>query len=218
MNFLERSYSGQKFRPKPFIKIDASHSQIVIATSWGASDVAEKAADFILEQLGFLAEPERTSPHQYIEGLTPSGNRLKIAVQMINEKLTNIENRNEYQVGLELVALTLDQGTLSWVHIGSPHILLSSKKGLQPLAYSPDWAWQIHQDSPLLCNSLGVERSVHVDLGSYDIKKDQSLVLVSRSYIPGSFYSASEPELSQLSQILVEDSPETPFWLGVLHF
>lgn len=216
MQLRERSYSGQVFRPKPLIDADSKPGTVIIATSWGAPEHATKVVQKVNDFLSLAAEPDATAMGSYIEGLGTQANRLRSAALLANETLFSNENRAEYLAGVELTAFVIHNNSLSWVQVGTPHLLLSTRKGLQPLSYSPDWAWQLGSDSPLLCHGLGLEPHCQVQCGSVKVESMDKVILVSRSSIPGIFYSQEKLELSDLSQVLVEDSPDTPFWLGIL--
>lgn len=216
MQLRERSYSGQVFRPKPLIDVESKPGTFIVATSWGAPEHAEKVVQKVNDFLSLASEPDATSMGTYIEGIGTFANRLRSAALLANESLYSKENRTEYLAGVELTAFVVHNNNLSWVQVGTPHLLLNTRKGLQPLSYSPDWAWQLGVDSPLLCYGLGLEPHCQIQCGSVKVESMDKIVLVSRSSIPGVFYAQQNVELSDMSQVLVEDSPETPFWLGII--
>lgn len=214
MRVIERSYSGQVFRPKPII--DSKPDTLIIATSWGSQDHGQKVVKRVNDFLSLAAEPDATSMGSYIEGIGSMANRLRSAAMLANESLFSVENRDEYVAGVELTAFSIHNNNLSWVQVGTPHLLLSTRKGLQPLSYSPDWAWQLGSPSPLLCHGLGLEPHCQVQCGSVKVETLDKVILVSRSSIPGAFYAQANLGLQELSQVLVQDTPEMPFWLGIV--
>jgi hypothetical protein len=79
-----------------------------------------------------------------------------------------------------------------------------------------DWAWQIHQQSPLLCQGLGMDRSVNLNCGTYKVSEPSKILMVGRSHVPASFYQLSNPTLQSMSQLLIDENSDMPFWLGLM--
>ena len=214
--FEQRSYSGQSFRPKPLIQ-QADRDTMVVLTPWGSPEYAVQAMGSIKDFLDMSKEAEATVVGVGNESLSPFANRMRSAAVMANENLYLNANRIEYVAAVEFVALSKENDRISWVHIGSPHLFLYNSQGLQPLCYSLDWAWQIHQQSPLLCQGLGMDRSVNLNCGSYKITEPSQIIMIGRSYVPATFYQIQKPNLQNLSQLLVDENAEIPFWLGILN-
>lgn len=105
---------------------------------------------------------------------------------------------------------------LSWVQLGTPHLILTGEQGAQPLASYPDWAWQLQQDAPLVSKALGLERNCYPNCGSHRVQGHEKVILVARSAVPASLYTLKNVDLSTCGQALVDDQMQTPFWLGVL--
>jgi hypothetical protein len=152
----------------------------------------------------------------YIPELNEMGNHLRNATLMANEQLHLSENAKEYSAAVEVALLSVQKQVLTWAQVGTPHLLLQTSSGLQPLASQPDWAWQLQQDAPLVSKALGLERSCYPQCGSYRLRGHEKILLISRSAIPSKLYALNEANLETCAQVLVEDHEEAPFWLGIL--
>lgn len=211
----QRSYSGQSFRPRPLVS--QNNEGLIVLTPWGAPEYAETTLKTIQEFLEISREAEATVVGNVFENLTPIANRLRSAAVMANENLYLNANKSEYVSAVEMLAIYKEKNTLNWVHVGSPHLFLMNEQGIQPLCYTLDWSWQVHQGSPLLCHGLGVERSCQLNCGSYRMTDPSTkLIMIGRSYVPTSFYSLKNASLQSITDVLVEDSADVPFWLGIV--
>ncbi len=219
MSLAQRSYSGKCFRPKPLVGFDEQSQSTLVVTSWNSPEPANKVFQMLKDFLVTSSDPDATVAGPYIEGLGPTANRLRNAAILANENLFLNENRTEYVAGVELAVFSVHKDILSWVQIGAPHLILSSAQGFQPLCYTPDGAWQMQQDTPLLSHGLGIEKSVYFNCGNYRLQGEEQLVMISRSQIPSNLYANNihkkANQIDILSQVLVEDRPETPFWIGI---
>ncbi len=221
MELLQRSYSGENFRPKPMIENLRTHiagaeaDTTLLMTSWNESAHAQKVAAIFKEVLSMSGEPFGKEFGPAIDSLGPAGNRLRYAALAANKALFSSENSAIYSAAVELTVISIYRNSLYWVQVGCPHLIIANQKGFQPICYQPDWSGQIQQSSPLVSQALGLDLSVQMNCGNYRISGEEKLVLVARSSLPSSFYGAQQAELEVLSQILVEDNPEMPFWLGI---
>jgi hypothetical protein len=213
--FEQRSYSGHCFRPKPLIE-QADQETMVVLTPWGATEYAIQTLASIKDFLDMSKEAEATVVGALNESLSPFANRMRSAAIMANENLYLNANRTEYLAAVELAAISKEQDRVSWVHIGSPHLFLHNSQGIQPLSYTLDWAYQIHQKSPLLCHGLGLDRSVNLNCGTYKITEPSTIIMVGRSYVPPQFYQLQRPSLQTVSDLLINENSDMPFWLGLM--
>lgn len=215
--FQQRSYSGKSFRPKPIIEQPDSEN-LVVLTPWGAPEYANQVLSSIKDFLEMSQEAEATVVASGTQLYSSFANRMRSAALMANENLYLNANKSEYLSAVELLALSKQDDLVSWVHIGAPHLFLQDHRSIQPLCYTLDWAWQTDQKSPLLCHGLGVERSVNLNCGTYRVSNSCQFIMISRSYVPASFYTLQDVNLEEVSRVLIEDDPEMPFWLGLLKY
>lgn len=215
MDFLERSYSGHAFRPRPLIELEKTSNTLIVATSWGTTEHSEKVIEVIKAQLVMSSEPDATRVGTSVGNLSDEGQKLRSAAMFANDELLLKDNSREFVAAVEIALISVQKNILSWVQLGTPHILLSNKSGFQPLCYTPDWSWQMQQSSPIVSKALGLERHSYMNCGDFRIKGDEQILLVSRSALPAGLYAVKEPDLNSCSQVLVEDNSESPFWIGL---
>jgi hypothetical protein len=215
----QRSYSGRSHRPTPLITLEPETQSLLVLTSWGDPSSAQRVSEILKDFLATAAAPDATrigpSPSSSVSGDLLQ--RLRAAVALGNESILLNENKTEWSAAVEVAVLSRFQQVISWAQVGAPHVLLwTPEKNFQPLCYTPDWAWQIQQGAPLVCQALGLEKFCPVNSGSFRLKGDETLVLVSRSHLPGHFFSSENCDLQHLSRLLIEDSEETPFWIATM--
>lgn len=215
MSLVQRSYAGKTFRPKPLLH-ELDGPSVLVVSSWGARDEAERVAQIFQDQLGIADAEDFTSPFGHLENMSPKANRLRTACLLANDLLYRDINQSEYLAAVEILALVIEDRVMSWVQVGSPHLLLHSKGTCQPLAYNLDWSWQYSQASPLPCLALGIESAININYGSIILPKDAEILLLSRGAVPSPIFQSESVELDLISRILINDNPDTPFWLGQL--
>lgn len=219
MDFRQRFFSGKNFLPKPQIDVEKNSNTLIIATPWGSADLAQLAIGIIKEQLSSIQnETEVTRVTKFIEGLSDEGNRLRSAALIANERLFLKENEKQYVGAVEIALLSIHNRSLSWAQLGAPHVLLRNEQGYQPLCYTPDWSWQLKQQAPLVSKALGLERNCYLNCGNNHVEKSDQVFLISRKNLPPQVYSHQESSLESVSKLLIDQEPETPFWIGQLQF
>lgn len=216
MNLRQRSYSGPSFRPSPLVVQEKIPRVVIVATAWGEPDAAQKSVDRIQEFLQMSEDPEATVIGANNQELSRIENRMRAGAMLANEIIMKTDNSQEYKSAVELAMIGLEKNMLHWVQIGCPHILLSSPKGLEPICYSPDWSWQMQQPSPLVGQALGLERSCHLNCGSYRLSAGQSVILISRSQLPAGIYALPDPDIDSVSRVLIDDDPNAAFWIATI--
>jgi hypothetical protein len=219
MIFNQRFFSGQFFLPRPVIDIERKTNTLIVSTPWGSPELAKNSIDTMKQQIGSVSvETQVTQVTRAIEGLSDEGNQLRAAALYTNESIFLHENAKEYVGAVEVSMISVQNQFLSWVQIGAPHILIYNDRGFQPVCYAPDWSWQLKQKSPLMSKALGIERSCYLNCGSHRFEKQDHIFLISRATLPAQMYLHENADLDSLSRILVDSDPDTPFWIGQLHF
>jgi hypothetical protein len=218
MDLQQRSFSSHLIRPKPKVSFEKSSQTWIVATSWGEPGIADQVIQSISDQLVSISEADATVVRSSVGGLSESGNRMLAAARVTQEKLFAQFNKQEYTVAVELALITKVRNTLSWVQIGAPSLLLSTAKGLQPLSHSTDWSGQFGQEAPLVGQAMGLYRDSNFQCGSHQVKENEKLLLLAKSYIPASLYGLDEIDLNSVAQCLVNENPAHPFWLGLIGF
>jgi hypothetical protein len=217
----ERSFSGRFFRPRPIVNIDDNSKSLLMAVPWGVKESAENVLQTAQEAIvgsGGQFDPELTVAVGQVPVLENTQQKLCRSVRVSNEKNYNQYNATDYTSAAEFLGLVVENKTLTWAQVGAIHLLIYNQKGLQPLCYSPDWAWQIQQEAPLLCQGVGLDLSCQIQTGSYRLLGGETVICIARSYIPQQLFTAGSPDLEELTRILAEESEQTPFWIATVNF
>lgn len=222
MDFQQRQFIGSKSSlPKPEVFFDAQEKLLIVATPWGNPSGAKKIVTTIADYyLATKTDKEATSPFRRLDYLSTAANNLRIATLVGNEMLYREENRNEYRSAAELFVGTYSENELVWIQLGAPSVCLHRKgEVLLPLRVQLDLASELESSllalPPLPSQLIGISPEPNISVQSFCPRETDSLVLVSRSWLPGKIFGL-EPNIeifSQLSKTLAEHSDE-PFWLG----
>ncbi len=216
MKLTHSSYTnGSYFRPKPIVIQREDSHLLVVATGWGPVELTQKAVDIVVEQFELIAGEDLTTPFEMAPASSTPAHRLVTGARLANTYLFRTENAKVWKTAVELTAIHYDHGVLSWVHVGSPHILLHDGKYIHPLAYAVDWVGQTGNQGPLFSDALGMEANVNLSVGSLRLHDEASLLLLSRSILPSGLLTLDGFDPSLVKRLLVDDNPEAPFWLGV---
>lgn len=226
MIFLQRSYGGKIFRPKPMVEFSPENGYLLICTPWGAPSGAHRVLTSVRDYfLSVRSDHESTSPFDRLSCLSSLANDLRISVKLANDIIYNEDNRTEYQAGFELFCLVTENGEAAWTHIGLPSVLLDRpNSSLIPLSNTSDLSTEFSPArqslAPLPAKLLGVENSSDFETHSLRFQKGESLVLLSRSFLPGSLFALDygSRSIEHISRVCSEDDPHLPFWTGVLNF
>lgn len=220
MSFQQRSYPGNNATlPKPEVFFDAQEKLLIIATPWGSSAGAKKMVATISEYyLATKSDKEATSPFRRLDYLSPTANNLRIATLVANELLYREENRNEYRSAVELFVGSIHERELAWVQVGYPSILLQrSGQSLLPISVQMGLSNEVQHSGeplpPLPSSLIGISPEPNLSIQSICPKPGDSLVLISRSWIPREIFKSSIKTFDDLSKSLSRDGSE-PFWLG----
>lgn len=222
MNLLQRSYTtGQFFRPKPFVIERPESHLIVIATPWGPLEHAQNTAETVVEQFELLSNEDFTIPFESLPTLNPAANRLRLGLMTANNALIKNENAKGWKTAVEMTAIHFNQNVLSWAHVGSPHLLLTDTNYSHPLAYCLDWDVQSKSQGPLFSQALGIEAQLPISAGSIRARRGSRLLMLARSHWPREILGKTmapgsvDQQMEALVKILVEESPDNPFWFGL---
>lgn len=225
MKLQERSYSTKVLRPKPLIHQQDDGALIVIATSWGPSEHAQLALDEVVKYVTAAeSDVEVTSPFEFLTCLTDEVNYLRTSLQIVNDLMYRGENRKEYAAGVELMALFKRGSQVAWAHVGNPSLLIQRQGcGLQPLSIGHDLSSEMAPEGfvlpPLPAQLLGMEPNCLIHCGHTHVKEGDQLVLLGSSEIATSLWTRPlQPfDLSTVTQKMIQESPEAPFWLGIVN-
>lgn len=225
MKIFERSFGGNQFRPRPEIYCEVSGSLLITATPWGPRNSAKKVIQVIKDfHLSLQEDGEATSPFSMLTSLSPLANNLRNAVLLANDAIFNDVNKNEYISGVEVFVMAHNSTEIAWAQIGFPFVLLDRpQRSLLPLGSQLDLSLEFSSFqnilSPLPQKLLGIDLKLDFEMHSIRPSTHDQFLLLSRSGIPGQIYDLppGDRTLEQISQMLSNDSPELPFWLGIVN-
>ena len=226
MAFIQRSFSGDLFRPRPEILVDSSQRLLIVATPWGPRSTAKKAVQIIQDYFhSSQQDEEATSPFSRMACLSPLANDLRIAVKLANDAICHEENKSEYVSGLELFVLARKNHEVAWAQVGYPYILLDRPhRPLSALGSQMDLAvehsFQSRAVPPLPGKLLGLDMSSDFAVESFRPAKNDRFVMISRSAIPAALYDVrtENRNIDEFSKVLAADDGNLPFWLGIFDF
>ena len=223
MGLIERSYSGQLFRPKPECHFEDDGSFGVIATPWGNRASARKAIDILKDYvLSARQDMEATSPFQVLTCLSPLANTLRVGTMLANDSLYREENKAEYTSGVELLVFAHQEGELAFAQVGSPQFFLA-RAGMPwiPLSVQVDLSTEFSDPShflpPLPQNVIGLHTTTNMNVSSFKTQSQDRLIFLAHSVVSNPLFHLAfeDSHLDQISQALASQYPDLPFWLGV---
>lgn len=223
MNLKERSYSTKTLRPKPLIHKEDDGSLIVVATSWGQPEHAQRAIDEVVKYVSAAkADLEVTSPFEFLSCLSDEVNYVRTGILLANDLLYRGENRSEYFSGVEVMAIFKRGSQIAWAHVGCPSLFVQRKtQGLQPLSIGLDLSSETTPAldlPPLPAQLIGLDPTCHVQCGHIHVAESDQLVLLASSQIATTLWKkeSSNVDLSKITSGMIQENPESPFWLGII--
>jgi hypothetical protein len=226
MRIESRSYSTKTARPRPVIHTEPDGSFLVISTSWGSSEDADKVNEDIAKYIqAAKADVEVTSPFEFLSSLTSEANYLRIATLISNEALYRSSNKSDYHAGVETLLLLRKGSQIAYAQVGAPHLLIQKKnRVVVPISVSFEACFEMSGEDqgllpPLPQALLGLDSSLNIRAGDFRIDGGDSLILYAGGVWPMSLWSSNHvSDLQQLTQKLVQMSPDSPFWIGIVSF
>lgn len=208
-------------RPKPLCYMSEEKDLMIACTSWGAPEHAEKAIEEISKYVqSAKADVEVTSPFEFMPCLSSEVNYLRTSLLITNEFLYRSENKTEYAAGLEVLVLFKRGRQLAWAQVGGPSLLIQRNgKSVQPLSVSMDLASDaLGVLPPIPRNLLGIDRSCIIEVGHTSFEENDQLIMLSSSLISTHLWKRSQErlDLPQITQLMIQENAESPFWLGLL--
>lgn len=223
MKLQERSYSTKILRPKPLIYTEDDGSLIVVATSWGQPEHGQRAMDEIVKYVrAAQSDVEVTSPFEFLSCLTDEINYVRTGILIANDMLYRGENKMEYFSGVEIMAIFKRGPQVAWAQVGAPSLFIQRKnRQLQALSIGTDLSSEFSDQTlaPLPSNLLGLEPTCYIQCGHTHVTEGDQLVLLASTNVATSLWTkeASEADLSNITTRMIQDSPESPFWLGLIN-
>ena len=211
-----RSFPGQSYRPSP--AVSESNSLVSVVTPWNAElSSAEKVIQSFDEFYSSLSsDQDSTRPFHTKSFFSIEENNFHSACLQTNQKIFNEYNKEEFKSAFEAVFISYSGGLAVCAQIGGPRIYLSKKNTpLQPVGDQSAFYSESDLLAPLPQTLLGLFTDTHVFIQSFQIDaKEDQIFLLSRSLASSAFLAEKNRSLENLGDILVEENPSLPFWLG----
>lgn len=227
IQFQQRSFKGENFRPLPDILNHEKLNLFCALTSWGPSDENQKFLDFMLETYELLSsDSEKTNPYQALSSLSLEENTLRSLLFSCNDWIFKNQNQEkDYVFGYEIFVAVLKEGLLTFCQVGQPFVYLD-RKGLElqslgaVLDFSALFAEESKRLDPLPSRLIGLKPDIFLPVFSLPIQEEDRLILLCKDLIPPSFLQSPSKKrgLKNLSELLSMDETQTAFWLGQLSF
>lgn len=224
MKLQERSYSTKILRPKPLIHTEDDGSLIVIATSWGQPEHAQRAVDEVVKYVSAAkADVEVTSPFEFLTCLTDEVNYVRTSLLIANDILYRGENRTQYFSGVEMLALFKRGPQVAFAHVGCPSLFLQRNgQHMQPLSVGLDLSSEMQDNMnplpPLPAQLLGLDPTCNIQCGHTYVREGDQLVLLAGNSVATSLWGREsyQQDLGAITNSMIQESPESPFWLGLI--
>jgi hypothetical protein len=227
MDFQERSFPGDRIRPRPEFNFFSEEGLLLVATPWGpragAKNTNKIISDFVITH---FRDPDATSPFPRIPALSEIANSIRVGALLANDSLMKTENKDEYRSGVELFAAMKKDREVSWIQIGQPHVVLL-RKGRSPLMLSAniDLSMELAESrtevqDPLPSDCLGLQAIPPLFLNSFRVQDGDKLLLLSYSWPPEKIYLVPEAkwDIEGFTEVLVKNNGQEPFWIGLWSF
>ncbi|QLY25881.1 protein phosphatase 2C domain-containing protein [Bdellovibrio sp. KM01] len=223
MKLQERSYSSKIMRPKPQIHVEEDGSLIVVVTAWGQPEHGERALTEVVKYVSAAkADVEVTSPFEFLTCISDEANYVRTALMIANDALYRGENRKEYASGVEVLALFRRGTQVAWAQVGAPSIFVQRQnQRVQPLSVASDLASELrdgHSLPPLPAQLLGLDPTVNIQTGHTHVNEGDKLILLAGTSVATALWGLQsyETDLNLITQSMVQEEPELPFWLGLI--
>lgn len=223
MKLQERSYSSKIMRPKPQIHVEEDGSLIVVVTAWGQPEHGERALNEVVKYVSAAkADVEVTSPFEFLTCISDEANYVRTALMIANDALYRGENRKEYASGVEVLALFKRGSQVAWAQVGAPSIFVQRQnQRVQPLSVASDLASELrdgHSLPPLPAQLLGLDPTVNIQTGHTHVNEGDKLILLAGTSVATALWGLQsyETDLNLITQSMVQEEPELPFWLGLI--
>jgi len=146
-------------------------------------------------------------------------------MKLANDLVFNEDNKDLFRSGYELFALAAEGPEVCFSQMGLPAVFLDRpNSSLLPLTPCYDLASEFsHAEQslpPLPSKLIGVDGHSDFQMQSLRLQKGESLILVSRSFLPNDFFTLQygSRNLEKISEILSKDNEGLPFWIGILTY
>jgi hypothetical protein len=220
----ERSYSTKSVRPRPTVYAEPDGSLLVITTSWGETELAHRVNEDIAKYVqAAMADVEVTSPFEFLTCFSDETNYLRVALLIANDSVYRGDNRGEYLGAIETLVILRRDNKIAYAQVGAPNLMIQKDgMGLAPIAVSYESSHELGNQfeslAPMPQSLLGVDPTVNIRCGDFRVEDNDRLIVYSGAFWPESLWAPThtDEDLRHLTQKIVQQSPDSPFWLGLI--
>lgn len=213
-NFEQQYYRHKTQHPQAEFKIEEDGSLLTVSFSWGEMNATDKANSSLVNYyFASKNDIEVTSPFELLPSLTGLENKLRTGMLIANAEVYHQFNSKSFAAGCEYLCLATEGRELVAAQVGGPSVILVRKSENFLLSTNTDLA--INNFCPLPSKLFGIENICYPQINSIQVKPDDFIVLISRSYLPSQALTLDlRMPLPQIIQSISKENPHIPFWLG----
>ena len=178
--------------------VDAALSLFVVADGLGGHAAGEVASQIVVDTVarfvGETLEKDRTWPVEYDPTLSYDGNRLKVALLLSDQAITEDIRRNPERetMGSTVVAGLFHESKLTLAHVGDSRAYILGPEGIRQVTRDHSWVAEqvangiltpsearVHPFRNVITQALGNGGDLEIEVQELDLEKSERLLLCS---------------------------------------
>ena len=178
--------------------VDSALSLFVVADGLGGHAAGEVASQIVVDTVarfvGETLEKDRTWPVEYDPSLSYDGNRLKVALLLSDQAITEDIRRNPERetMGSTVVAGLFHESRLTLAHVGDSRAYILGPEGIRQVTRDHSWVSEqvangiltpsearVHPFRNVITQALGNGGDLEIEIQELDLEKSERLLLCS---------------------------------------
>jgi len=178
--------------------VDSALSLFVVADGLGGHAAGEVASQIVVDTVarfvGETLEKDRTWPVEYDPTLSYDGNRLKVALLLSDQAITEDIRRNPERetMGSTVVAGLFHESKLTLAHVGDSRAYILGPEGIRQVTRDHSWVAEqvangiltpsearVHPFRNVITQALGNGGDLEIEVQELDLEKSERLLLCS---------------------------------------
>ena len=178
--------------------VDSALSLFVVADGLGGHAAGEVASQIVVDTVarfvGETLEKDRTWPVEYDPSLSYDGNRLKVALLLSDQAITEDIRRNPERetMGSTVVAGLFHESRLTLAHVGDSRAYILGPEGIRQVTRDHSWVAEqvangiltpsearVHPFRNVITQALGNGGDLEIEIQELDLEKSERLLLCS---------------------------------------
>ena len=178
--------------------VDSALSLFVVADGLGGHVAGEVASQIVVDTVarfvGETLEKDRTWPVEYDPTLSYDGNRLKVALLLSDQAITEDIRRNPERetMGSTVVAGLFHESKLTLAHVGDSRAYILGPEGIRQVTRDHSWVAEqvangiltpsearVHPFRNVITQALGNGGDLEIEVQELDLEKSERLLLCS---------------------------------------